>query len=53
MSIPDFQSCMRLLFDSVSDGQQLAELMIKHNLGVSNKETYQVKALDTDYFNED
>jgi len=35
------------------DGQQLAELMIKHGLGVSTKETYQVKTIDTDYFNDD
>lgn len=35
------------------DGQKLAELMIKHNLGVSVKETYQIKQLDTDFFSED
>lgn len=35
------------------DGQQLAKLMVKHDLGVSTKETYQVKTIDTDYFNED
>ena len=35
------------------DGQQLTGLMIKHNLGVSVKETYQIKTLDTDFFNED
>jgi restriction system protein len=34
-------------------GQQLAEMMIKYNLGVSIKDTYQVKNIDTDYFNED
>ncbi|WP_029407858.1 restriction endonuclease [Thiomicrorhabdus sp. Milos-T2] len=32
------------------DGQTLAELMIEYNLGVSTKETYQVKTLDSDYF---
>lgn len=32
------------------DGKQLAELMVEHSLGVSIKETYQVKAIDTDYF---
>ncbi|MDY0137723.1 MAG: restriction endonuclease [Thiomicrospira sp.] len=32
------------------DGQKLAELMIEHNVGVSVKETYQVKTLDSDYF---
>ncbi|MEH6814131.1 MAG: restriction endonuclease, partial [Motiliproteus sp.] len=35
------------------DGAMLAELMLQHNLGVSIKDTYQVKTLDTDYFNED
>lgn len=35
------------------DGKQLADLMIKHNLGVSVKETYQVKTIDTDYFLDD
>jgi restriction system protein len=35
------------------DGKQLADLMIRHNLGVTVKETYQVKAIDTDYFLED
>lgn len=35
------------------DGATLSDLMVQHNLGVSVKNTYQVKALDTDYFNED
>ena len=35
------------------DGQQLAELMIKHNLGVSTKQVYQIKQIDSDYFNEE
>ncbi len=35
------------------DGQQLAELMIEHNLGVYNHETYVLKKIDSDYFNED
>lgn len=35
------------------DGKQLADLMIKHNLGVSVKQTFQVKTIDTDYFIED
>jgi len=35
------------------DGQQLAELMIEHNLGVTRKEVYEVKQFDNDYFNED
>jgi restriction system protein len=35
------------------DGPKLADLMIKHNLGVSVKETYEIKALDTDYFSDE
>lgn len=35
------------------DGQQLAELMIEHNLGVTRKEVYEVKQLDSDYFNDE
>ena len=35
------------------DGQQLAELMIEHGLGVYNHETYVIKKIDSDYFNED
>ncbi|SCZ65301.1 restriction endonuclease [Thiohalomonas denitrificans] len=35
------------------DGQQLAELMIEHNLGVTPKEVYEVKQVDSDYFSED
>jgi restriction system protein len=32
------------------DGTRLAELMIRHNIGVKVKETYQVKRIDADYF---
>ncbi len=35
------------------DGQQLAELMIEHNIGVTPKEVYEVKQIDSDYFSED
>lgn len=35
------------------DGQQLAELMIEHNLGVTRKDIYEVKQLDNDYFSEE
>jgi restriction system protein len=34
------------------DGKELAELMIEYNVGVSTKKTYDVKRLDTDYFEE-
>lgn len=32
------------------DGTRLAELMVEHNIGVSTIETYEVKKLDSDYF---
>ena len=35
------------------DGQQLAELMIEHNLGVTTKDVYEVKQFDSDYFSEE
>lgn len=35
------------------DGDQLSELMIEHDVGVSIISLYPVKKIDTDYFNED
>ena len=32
------------------DGERLADLMIDHNVGVSERETYSVKRVDSDYF---
>lgn len=32
------------------DGDRLADLMIQHNIGVSRKQTYEVKQIDSDYF---
>ena len=34
------------------DGQELARYMIEYNVGVSIKKTYEVKRIDTDYFEE-
>ncbi len=34
------------------DGNELADLMIEHNVGVAIKRTYEVKRLDIDYFEE-
>lgn len=34
------------------DGNQMMHLMIKYNLGVSTEHIYEVKRLDTDFFNE-
>lgn len=35
------------------DGERLAELMIDHNVGVSDRDTYAVKRVDGDYFGEE
>jgi restriction system protein len=34
------------------DGKKLAELMIEHNVGVATKEVFEVKKIDSDYFEE-
>ncbi|TYZ22957.1 restriction endonuclease [Selenomonas ruminis] len=34
------------------DGMRLAKLMIEHNFGVTTKQVFEIKALDTDLFNE-
>ena len=34
------------------DGQKLAKLMIEHNFAVSVKKTFEIKAIDTDIFND-
>jgi restriction system protein len=34
------------------DGQRLAQLMIDYNVGVAVKNTYEVKRIDSDYFDE-
>jgi restriction system protein len=35
------------------DGRQLAELMIEHNIGVSLANNYEIKRVDSDYFEEE
>ena len=35
------------------DGRQLAELMIEYGLGVTTVKTYEIKRIDSDYFNKD
>lgn len=39
-------------FKILIDGARLADLMIENNIGVSIKRTIEVKAIDTDYFEE-
>ena len=33
------------------DGTQLVQLMIDHGLGVSTRNVYEIKSIDSDYFN--
>ena len=35
------------------DGRELAQLMVENNLGVSIKQVYEVKQIDSDYFSEE
>ena len=35
------------------DGDQLVQLMIDHNVGVSTERTYEIKQIDADYFGEE
>jgi len=35
------------------DGDMLTKLMIENNIGVSLKQSYEIKKIDTDFFNED
>jgi restriction system protein len=34
------------------DGERLAELMMEHNIGVSRSHAYEIKRIDSDYFEE-
>ena len=34
------------------DGEQLADYMIEHSVGVSTTKTYEIKRVDSDYFAE-
>ena len=35
------------------DGQKLTDLMIQHNLGVTVVATYEIKRIDSDFFNDE
>lgn len=35
------------------DGEQLTQFMIDHNIGVNTVSTYEIKRIDSDYFNEE
>jgi len=38
---------------SLIDGEQLVQLMIEHNIGVSTSAAYEIKKVDSDYFEEE
>ena len=40
-------------FIRLVDGNELAQLMIKHGVGVVTERTYEIKKLDENYFAED
>lgn len=52
---PDALDYARSIADNVVliDGQQLADLMIDHGVGVTTRQTYALKSIDQDYFLED
>ncbi len=35
------------------DGQQLSDMMIDHDVGVTTEDTYVVKRIDSDYFSDE
>ena len=37
----------------LSDGEELTQLMIDHDLGVTTQRTYAVKRIDSDFFGEE
>jgi restriction endonuclease Mrr len=48
-----FRFACRLLAWLLIDGQRLAELMIEHNIGVARAYNYEIKRVDSDYFDEE
>ena len=69
MSIPDYETLMLPVLESLGDGQeyvsrierkivlidgrQLAELMIDHGIGSTISRTYEIRRVDSDYFADD
>ena len=49
----DFKSKAVGLKMVLVDGEQLCNLMIDYNIGVSQKQTYEIKRIDTDFFDEE
>ena len=47
----DFVSNQSNLTIVLIDGKKLADLMIKYDLGTSTAHTYELKRIDSDYFN--
>ena len=51
MAIPKFERFLYPFLLQLKD-KTLANYMIEYNVGVSEKKVYEVKILDTDYFEE-
>jgi restriction endonuclease Mrr len=48
--LDDYQRVARGLADWVIDGEQLAALMIRYDVGVRIEETFHIKKVDEDFF---
>lgn len=51
--ITDIFEEMASHFGLSDDGNELAQLLIDHNIGVTSKQTYVIKRIDEDYFSEE
>lgn len=49
----DYAASLRNSKIVLIDGEELAELMIEHGIGVATAATYEVKRIDSDYFSEE
>jgi hypothetical protein len=49
---PDFQTWFLPFLKRLADGRQLADLMFEFDLGASPVTAYEVKRVDTDFFEE-
>jgi restriction system protein len=48
-----FHELFRPLLSALSDGRELAELMVRYGVGVTPRQTYTLFNIDSDYFTEE
>ena len=53
MPVPDYQTLMLPVLRVLSDGEELARLMVVHDIGIRTRVCHQVKRIDEDYFTQD